>query len=35
MLEEKVAVRRQGKGDLGVSSVEDFIARVQDEVLRK
>ncbi len=32
MLEEKVAVRRQGKGDLGVSSVDDFIARVQDEV---
>jgi threonyl-tRNA synthetase len=32
MLEGKVAVRRQGKGDLGVSSIEDFIALVQEEV---
>jgi threonyl-tRNA synthetase len=30
--ENKVAVRRQGKGDEGVFSITEFITRVQDEV---
>jgi threonyl-tRNA synthetase len=32
MQEEKVAVRRQGKGDLGVSTVEDFMQNVVKEI---
>jgi threonyl-tRNA synthetase len=35
MTENKVAVRRQGKGDLGVKSIEDFIAMVNEEVKSK
>ena len=35
MNENKVAVRRQGKGDLGVQSIEDFIAMVNEEVKSK
>jgi threonyl-tRNA synthetase len=35
MNENKVAVRRQGKGDLGVQSIEDFIAMVSEEVKSK
>lgn len=32
MNENKVAVRRQGKGDLGVKGIEEFIADVQNEI---
>lgn len=32
MNEKKVAVRRQGKGDLGVRGIEEFIAEVQKEI---
>jgi threonyl-tRNA synthetase len=32
MNDRKVAVRRQGKGDLGVKSIEEFIAGVQQEI---
>jgi len=32
MNENKVAVRRQGKGDLGVKGIEDFIADVRKEI---
>jgi threonyl-tRNA synthetase len=32
MSEKKVAVRRQGKGDLGVRGIEEFIADVQHEI---
>jgi len=32
MNENKVAVRRQGKGDLGVQGIEEFIAQVQREI---
>ena len=32
MNENKVAVRRQGKGDLGVQGIEEFIAGVQREI---
>jgi len=32
MNDRKVAVRRQGKGDLGVRSIEEFIAEVQQEI---
>jgi len=32
MNENKVAVRRQGKGDLGVQGIEEFIAQVQHEI---
>jgi len=32
MNENKVAVRRQGKGDLGVQGIEEFIAQVQKEI---
>jgi threonyl-tRNA synthetase len=32
MNDRKVAVRRQGKGDLGVRSVEEFIAEVRHEI---
>lgn len=35
MNEEKVAVRRQGKGDLGVLSIAEFISLVQEEVNTK
>jgi len=35
MNEHKVAVRRQGKGDIGVQSVEEFIAMVNEEVKSK
>jgi threonyl-tRNA synthetase len=35
MNDNKVAVRRQGKGDLGVQSVEEFIAMVNEEVKNK
>jgi len=30
--ERKVAVRRQGKGDLGAKSIEEFIAGVRHEI---
>ena len=33
--EEKVSVRRQGKGDMGSQSLEEFIAMVKDEVKHK
>jgi len=32
MQEGKVAVRRQGKGDLGVKSIDDFISEVRKEI---
>lgn len=32
MNENKVAVRRQGKGDLGVQGIEEFIAQVKHEI---
>lgn len=32
MNEEKVALRRQGKGDIGVFSIPEFVAQVQEEV---
>jgi threonyl-tRNA synthetase len=32
MNEEKVAVRRQGKGDLGVKNTDDFIAEAKTEI---
>jgi threonyl-tRNA synthetase len=32
MNEGKVAVRRQGKGDTGVKSIEDFIAEAVTEI---
>jgi threonyl-tRNA synthetase len=32
MSDRKVAVRRQGKGDLGVRSIEEFIAEVRHEI---
>ena len=35
MNENKVATRRQGKGDTGVLSIEDFIGLVNDEVKSK
>ena len=35
MTESKVAVRRQGKGDLGVSTLPEFIEMVNEEVKRK
>lgn len=33
--DEKVAVRRQAKGDLGTMSIEDFTKLVQDEVINR
>ena len=33
MNEEKVAVRRQGKGDLGVKTVEEFLQQIKPEIL--
>ena len=35
MNENKVAVRRQGKGDMGVQSIDEFIALVNEEVKTK
>jgi threonyl-tRNA synthetase len=35
MNEDKVAVRRQGKGDIGVQSIDEFIALVNEEVKSK
>jgi threonyl-tRNA synthetase len=35
MNEEMVAVRRQGKGDLGTKSLEEFIGIVEEEVMSK
>jgi threonyl-tRNA synthetase len=35
MNENKVAVRRQGKGDLGVQAIEEFISMVNEEVKSK
>jgi len=32
MTENKVAVRRQGKGDLGVQGIEEFIAQITKEI---
>ena len=32
MNDRKVAVRRQGKGDLGAKSIEEFIAEVRQEI---
>jgi threonyl-tRNA synthetase len=31
MNENKVAVRRQGKGDLGVKGVDDFVSEIKIE----
>jgi threonyl-tRNA synthetase len=33
--EEKVAIRRQGKGDIGVTTIPEFIAMVNEEVISK
>ncbi|MEO5783406.1 MAG: His/Gly/Thr/Pro-type tRNA ligase C-terminal domain-containing protein, partial [Ginsengibacter sp.] len=33
--EEKISVRRQGKGDLGVKTIEEFIETVKQEVENK
>jgi len=35
MNENKVAVRRQGKGDLGVSEVEAFVAEIRKEIIER
>jgi threonyl-tRNA synthetase len=35
MNENKVAVRRQGKGDLGVKGIEEFIAEVRKEIVER
>jgi threonyl-tRNA synthetase len=35
MSENKVAVRRQGKGDLGVKGIEEFIAEVRKEITQR
>jgi threonyl-tRNA synthetase len=35
MNENKVAVRRQGKGDLGVKGIEEFIAEVRKEIIER
>jgi threonyl-tRNA synthetase len=32
MTEKKVAVRRQGKGDLGVQDIEKFISEIKSEI---
>ncbi|MBA3675174.1 MAG: hypothetical protein H0W75_09540, partial [Chitinophagaceae bacterium] len=32
MNEEKVSVRRQGKGDAGTKSVEEFITMILEEI---
>jgi threonyl-tRNA synthetase len=33
--EGKVAVRRQGKGDLGVKDVEDFLNEIKNEIVER
>jgi threonyl-tRNA synthetase len=35
MNEEKAAVRRQGKGDLGAKNVDEFIAEIKEEILSR
>jgi len=35
MNEHKVAVRRQGVGDLGVKGIEEFIAEVRKEITER
>jgi threonyl-tRNA synthetase len=35
MSEEKVAVRRQGRGDAGVSGLEDFIDQIRNEIAER
>ncbi len=35
MSENKIAVRRQGKGDLGVKGIEEFIAEVRKEIIER
>jgi threonyl-tRNA synthetase len=35
MNEEKISVRRQGKGDLGSSSVKEFINSVIEEIAER
>jgi threonyl-tRNA synthetase len=35
MNESKVAVRRQGKGDLGVRGIDEFIAEVRKEIIER
>ena len=35
MSEEKVAVRRQGKGDLGVKGVDEFVSEVKVEIVER
>jgi len=35
MNEDKVAIRRQGKGDAGTKSIEEFIAGVQQEIAER
>jgi threonyl-tRNA synthetase len=35
MNDNKVAVRRQGKGDLGVKGIEEFIAEVRKEIVER
>jgi len=35
MSENKVAVRRQGKGDLGTKAIEEFIAEVRKEIIER
>jgi threonyl-tRNA synthetase len=32
MNEEKIAIRRQGKGDLGSKSVDEFVQQIVEEV---
>ena len=32
MNDNKVAVRRQGKGDLGVKGIDEFISEVRKEI---
>ena len=35
MNEEKAAIRRQGKGDLGAKNVDEFIAEIKEEILSR
>ena len=35
MTENKVAVRRQGKGDIGIQTIDEFINLVNEEVKSK
>jgi threonyl-tRNA synthetase len=32
MNEQKVAVRRQGKGDVGAQPIEEFISKIAEEI---